>query len=383
MAAAELDSGEVAHPVRDILRHIPNADFCCTRVERIDTKRRLVFTAAKEFPYDYLVLSPGSVDNYFDVPGAQDTSFGIKTMGQSLALRNRVLSQFELAARNDDAAERRLLTSFAIVGGGPTGVEFAGALIDLIRHSLAGDFKHLDVTEARVTLVDGVDHLLGPFAPSLRRAALKRLGDWGVTVRLGSSVAAVTDSGLELADGTRVEAATVIWAAGVRASPLGASIGVDLQRSERVSVSPTLQLVDHPEVFVIGDLAHVESGQGDGPLPMLAPVAIQEGRHAAQSIVALVRGETPKPFAYQDKGMMAAIGRNNAIAQVGPLRLTGFPGWLVWAVVHIVYIISHRSKVVVVINWTTAYLFHNRPLRLITGPLQPPGPAQQGDRDHD
>ena len=362
VASAELDAGEVAHPVRDVLRHIPNADFRLARVEAIDLAHHFLATSAGPIGYDYAVLAPGSVDNFFDVPGAQEQSYSIKTVANALALRNRVLECFEKASVCPDPEERRLLMSFAIAGGGPTGVEYAGALIDLIQHSLARDFKNLDIGQARVFLVDGVDHLLGPFAPSLQLAARNRLESWGVDVILGSAVTKVSDSGMDLLDGTHISAGTVIWAAGVKASQLGSTLGMDLARSERVRVLPTLQIDGHPEVFVAGDLAQYQD------LPMLAPVAIQEGRHAASNIKRLVTGHDAQPFSYHDKGIMATIGRNNAIAQIGPLKLRGIVGWVAWAFVHIAYIISHRSKVVVLVNWASAYLFRNRPLRLITNP---------------
>lgn len=373
IASAELDAGEVAHPVRAILRHIPNADFRMARVESVDLGHGCVMTADGPISYDYAVISPGSIDNFFDIPGAEEESFGIKSVANALALRNRVLGRFELASRCSDPTERQALMSFAIAGGGPTGVEYAGALIDLIHHSLARDFKDLDITQARVFLVDGVDHLLGPFAPSLRRAARRRLESWGVEVILGSAVAKVSPSGLDLANGTHIHAGTVIWSAGVKANPLGATLGVDLGHNARIAVEPTLQLPGHPEVFVIGDMALLDD------LPMLAPVAIQQGHHAASSIATLVEGGRPKPFTYKDKGIMATIGRNNAIAQVGTLKLSGFLGWLAWALVHIAYIISHRSKLVVLVNWTTAYLFRNRPLRLITRPSRSGGPTEVTD----
>jgi NADH dehydrogenase len=363
VASALLEPAEVAHPVRALTRGIANARMWMAEVTEIALDRRLVTTDHGEIDYDFLVVAAGSVTNYFGNAELESGTFGLKSLEEGLALRNQILRNFELARWTDDTAERKRLLTFAIIGGGPTGVEFAGALSELVRLVLGKDFPGMDLEEVSILLIEGTDHLLGAFAPDLRKHAERALRKKKIETRYRSLVRAIRNDEIELSTGERIPVGAVVWTAGVRASPAGTLLGQPLQRDGTVEVTPTLQLPHHPEVFVIGDLAHVR--QDGSPLPMLAPVAQQEGRHAARNIVAIVEGRQPAPFHYFDKGTMATIGRNAAVVQLRGLHLHGFPGWLTWLFVHLLLIVSLRSRLVVLINWAWDYFFYDRPVRLI------------------
>jgi len=363
VASALLDPGEVARPVRELIRPLGNAEFRMAEVTGVDLERRIVKTDRGEVPYDYLVLATGSQSDYFGNASLARHALGLKGLDEGLALRNHVLGRVEAAQWISDPDRRRAALTFAIVGGGPTGVEMAGALSELIRHVLKKDYPNLELGEVRVMLLEAADSLLGTFDPSLREAARRSLQKKGVEVTLKAKVAEVSDSSIRLAGGEEISANTVVWTAGVRASDVGALLGVELGRQSRVPVDPTLQLPGHPVVFVIGDLA----GAVDGgtPLPMLIPVAMQEGRRVAATIADMARNGGATAFVYKDPGTMATIGRNSAVAQLGRVRLTGFPGWVMWLTVHLVNVVSFRSRVLVLVNWAWDYLFYDRPIRLI------------------
>ena len=363
VASALLDPGEVARPVRELIRPLGNAEFRMAEVTGVDLERRIVKTDRGEVPYDYLVLATGSQSDYFGNASLARHALGLKGLDEGLALRNHVLGRVEAAQWISDPDRRRAALTFAIVGGGPTGVEMAGALSELIRHVLKKDYPNLELGEVRVMLLEAADTLLGTFDPSLREAARRSLQKKGVEVTLKAKVAEVSDSSIRLAGGEEISANTVVWTAGVRASDVGALLGVELGRQSRVPVDPTLQLPGHPVVFVIGDLA----GAVDGgtPLPMLIPVAMQEGRRVAATIADMARNGGATAFVYKDPGTMATIGRNSAVAQLGRVRLTGFPGWVMWLTVHLVNVVSFRSRVLVLVNWAWDYLFYDRPIRLI------------------
>jgi NADH dehydrogenase len=323
----------------------------------------VLITDRGELPYDYLVLATGSQSDYFGNASLAKHAMGLKQMEEGLALRNRVLSRVEASQWIADPEQRRTMLTFAIVGGGPTGVEMAGALSELIRHVLKKDYPTLDLVEVRVILLEASDSLLATFDPSLREAARLSLQRKGVEVMLRAKVNEVTDHSIRLAGGEEIRAGTVVWTAGVRASDLGGKLAVKLLRQARVPVQPTLQLPGHPVVFVIGDLAGAVDGSN--LLPMLIPVAMQEGRRVAASISDMVRNGGASAFAYKDPGTMATIGRNSAVAQLGRVRLSGFPGWVMWLTVHLVNVVSFRSRILVLINWAWDYLFYDRPIRLI------------------
>jgi NADH dehydrogenase len=363
VATAVLDPGEIARPVRGMIRPLPNADFLLANITGVDFEHRQLLTDHGPLPYDYLVLASGSQSDYFGNASLAQHAFGLKDLDEALAVRNRILLRFEEARWTDDRELRRTLLTFAVVGGGPTGVEMAGALAELTRLVLSQDYRDLDLDLVRVVLLEAGGWLLGTFAEPLREAARVSLEKKGVEVLLKAKVADVTESSIRLADGHEIPASTVIWTAGVRASAVGSDLGLPLGRQARVQVLPTLQVDGHPEAFVIGDLAGPEDG--GAPLPMLIPVAMQEGRHVAATIREVLRGYGATNFLYKDPGIMATIGRNSAVAQLGPVRLTGFPGWLMWLFVHLINVISFRSRIVVLVNWAWDYLFYDRPIRLI------------------
>jgi len=363
VASALLDPGEVARPVRELVRPLGNVEFRQAEVTGVDMHGRILNTDRGPVQYDYLVLATGSQSDYFGNASLALHAFGLKELGEGLALRNRVLARVEATQWVADAEERRMMLTFAIVGGGPTGVEMAGALSELIRLVLKKDYPKLDLGEVRVILLEAAGWLLGTFDPVLREAARRSLQKKGVDVMLNAKVAQVTEDSISLASGEVVPAGTIVWTAGVRASELGAALGVKLLRQARVPVDDTLQLPGHPVVFVIGDLAGaVVAGE---PLPMLIPVAMQEGRRVGATIRDMAANGGATAFVYKDPGTMATIGRNSAVAQLGRVRLSGFPGWVMWLTVHLVNVVSFRSRILVLINWAWDYLFYDRPIRLI------------------
>ncbi|HWO45561.1 MAG TPA: FAD-dependent oxidoreductase, partial [Methylomirabilota bacterium] len=330
--------------------------------------------------YDYLILASGAAANFFGLKGVEQFGLTLKDIPDAVRIRNQVLSCFEEAMFEPDAERRRALLTFVVVGGGPTGVEMAGALSELIRHVLKKDYPNLDLNEVRVILLEAADSVLGTFRPSLRAAAQRSLEKKGVEVRLGAKVAEVTDTSIRLAGGEEINAGTVVWTAGVRASDVGALLGLERGRQMRLPVLPTLQVPGHPVVFVIGDLA---GAVVDGmPLPMLIPVAMQEGRRVAATISDMARNGGASAFVYKDPGTMATIGRNSAVAQLGRVHLSGFLGWVFWLTVHLVNVVSFRSRVLVLINWAWDYLFYDRPIRLILRASrdrpEDPGASQTG-----
>ncbi|HEX5415658.1 MAG TPA: NAD(P)/FAD-dependent oxidoreductase [Chloroflexota bacterium] len=364
VATAALEPEEIAHPVRQILRGLPNVRFRMASVESIDLEAREVRTDVGPIPYDYLVMAAGSATNYFGKSDLEARSGALKGLNEAVALRNHLLACFERAMHETDPARRAALLTFVVAGGGPTGVEFAGALVELIRHVLVHDYDGLDVRESRVILLESGNTVLPPFDPTLQKATLRALRTLGVDVRLGSPVANFDGERITLADGQTIATHSLVWAAGVRGADVGSQLGIPLARGGRIKVDDTLRMPEHPEVYVVGDLAYFE--QNGKPLPMLAPVAIQQGEHAAVNIRRQLRGEEPLPFVYQDKGTMATIGRNSAVCQIGALKLTGVPAWWVWLVVHLLQIISFRNRMLVLINWIWDYFFFDRAVRLIT-----------------
>jgi NADH dehydrogenase len=363
VASALLDPGEVARPVRALIRPLANAEFRQASVTGADLDGRILKTDRGPIPYDYLVLATGSQSDYFGNESLAQHAYGLKDLDEGLALRNRVLSQFEASRWVADAEKRRMMLTFAVVGAGPTGVEMAGALSELIRLVLRKDYRDLDLGEVRVLLIEAAGAPLGTFVPELRQAARRSLEKKHVEVMLGAKVESVTADSIRLAGGEQIAAGTIVWTAGVRASEVGAAIGALLGRQARVKVEPTLQLAGHPVVFVIGDLAGAVDR--DAQLPMLIPVAMQEGKHVAATIAELVENGGASAFRYRDPGIMATIGRNSAVAELGAVHLSGFPGWLMWLAVHLVNVISFRSRILVLVNWAWDYLFYDRPIRLI------------------
>ena len=363
VATALLDPGEVARPVRELIRPLRNADFRQAEIVSVDLQARRVMTDHGPVPYDFLVLATGAQSDYFGNPSLREHTYALKDLGEGLTLRNRILSQLEQSRWEQDAARRRAMLTFAVVGGGPTGVEMAGAISELVHLVLRKDYRDLDLSEVRVVLVEAADRVLAPFAPSLREAARRSLERKDVELMLGAKVEAVIPGSVKLDGGRELAAGTVIWTAGVRATDVGKAAGLELARQSRIAVDGSLQVPGHPEVFAIGDVSGATDGQAT--LPMLIPAAMQAGRHVARSIAAMAGGGAATAFTYKDPGIMATIGRNSAVAQLGRVRLSGFPGWAMWLAVHLVNVISFRSRVLVLVNWAWDYLFYDRPIRLI------------------
>jgi NADH dehydrogenase len=364
VATAGLEPEEIAKPARAILRGQKNFDFRMVDVTRVDFAAKRLETSGGPMHYDFLVLAPGGETNFFGLESMQRHGLGLKDIPDAIEIRNHVLTCFEQAMLEPDAERRRALLTFIVVGGGPTGVEMAGALSELIRLVLVKDYPRLNIKDVRILLLEATDRLLAAMPERLREAAGKTLWRKYVEVRFGASVADYDGERIRLKSGEVIPAQTVIWAAGVRASPLNATLGLPVARQGRIPVEPTLQVTGHSEVFIIGDAAYRE--QDGEPLPMVAPVAIQMGQSVARNIARLVRGQPLGPFRYRDQGTLATIGRNAAVANVYGLKLSGFPAWVMWLVVHIIQLIGFRNKLFVLINWAWDYFFYERAARLIT-----------------
>jgi NADH dehydrogenase len=367
VATAGLEPESIAYPVRAILRRYRNVDFQMAEVTGIDFERKLVHNDGSPIPYDYLILAAGSANNYFGNDTLAEQTYGLKDIDDAERLRNHILEAFERAVREQDAARRAALLTIVVVGGGPTGVELAGAFAELIRHVLRKDYPMLDIGQARVLLIEATDHVLGAFPATLQRSAARRLQQMGVEVKLRSAVASVADDLVTLKDGSTLAASTVVWAAGVRGARLADALNITLARSGRVKVRPTLDLPERPDVFVIGDMAYLERYKGDQPYPMVAQVAMQQGRLAARNILARLAGRPLRPFRYFDKGTMATIGRRAAVMDAFGVRLSGFLAWLGWLFIHLIELAGFRNRLVVLANWAYNYFTYDRGVRLITG----------------
>ena len=365
VATAGLSPADIASPIRSILRSQSNANVVLARVLAVDLRRRKVIAEERRIPFDHLVVATGAQHAYFGHDDWAACAPGLKTIDDATYLRRRILLAFEKAETEVDADERRRLLNFVVVGGGPTGVEMAGAIVELAQRALASDFRQIDPRCARIILVEAAPRLLTPFDPSLSATAKRSLERLGVEVRLGAAVTACDCSSVSIAD-ERIETRTIIWAAGVMASPAGAWLGAQTDRAGRVKVNPDLSLPGHPDVFVIGDAAHLPDADGN-PLPGVAPVAKQQGEYVARLLMARPRGETVPPFRYRDFGSLATIGRKRAIVQVGKLKLSGLVAWLIWSVAHIYFLIGFRNRLVVAMNWAWSYVTFQRGTRLITG----------------
>jgi NADH dehydrogenase len=364
VATSGLSAQDVTHPVRSILRRIPNARFRMAEVSGVDLEARTVETAeGSRIGYDVLVLAAGSTTEFFGNASAERLAFPLHGVDDAIALRNHVLACLERAAATEDPAEREALLGFVVVGGGPTGVELAGMLGELRKHVVPRDFPEL-APSMRVLLLEGRDRLLAAFPESLCRRALEQVQELGVEVRLDTLVEAVERDGVRLRGGERLRARSVAWAAGIRGAPLGARLGIRLARGERVPVAETLQLDRHPEVYAIGDLAAV---RGAEDLPQVAQVAIQQGGCVADNVQRRLAGLPPRPFVYRDPGAMATVGRNRAIAHVFGVKLAGRLAWMLWLVAHIVFLVGFRNRATVFVNWIYHYFTYDLGLRSIVG----------------
>jgi NADH dehydrogenase len=384
LATGLVQPADIAHPVRGIVRRYRRASVRMATVAGVDFDAKDVLTdEGRRFPYDYLILAAGATTNTFGIPGVEEHSFPLKTMPDALRLRAHLLRQFELA-ENDPAEIDEGALTVVVVGGGPTGVEMAGALHELFKHVLVHDFPDLDINQARVVLLEAMDHLLAPFHPSSRQHALETLNRRGVEVRLNSAMERATPDEVVLKDGTEIPTRTLIWGAGVRAHPLADVLGLEQTRGGRILVGEDLSVPGRPEVFVVGDLAGAADGKG-GLLPQVAQPAIQQARHAARNIERTLKGEPRTPFEYKDKGTMATIGRNAAVTELpSGARFKGPLAWYMWLALHLAYIIGFRSRVAVLVNWVWSYLTYDRHARIIVAVepnpppvLAPPRPAAQ------
>jgi NADH dehydrogenase len=366
VAMAGLSAPDIAAPIRHLVRRHRNVTVLLATAESIDVGARRVRLQDEDVPYDALVLATGATHSYFGHNDWAAHAPGLKTLDDALQIRRRVLVAFEEAERAGDDAERAAWMTFAIVGAGPTGVELAGSIAEMARHTLASDFRRIDPRRTTVLLLEGTDRVLPPYHPRLSESARRQLEALGVQVRTGARVTKIEERAVWLGE-ERIATRTVLWAAGVAASPLGRSLGAPLDRAGRVVVQPDLSIPGHPEVFVVGDLAAFE--QDGKPVPGVAPAANQMGRLAADNVQRVLRGEPTRPFRYLDKGSLSTIGRSAAVAEVGPLKMSGLLAWLAWLGIHILFLINFRSRVVVMLEWAIAYFTWGRSARLIVGPL--------------
>ncbi len=366
VATAGLSAPDVAAPIRSILRHQRNATVLLAEGRSIDPTARTATIEAPEarpLSYDFLIVATGSTHSYFGHDEWARFAPGLKDIEDAFEVRSRILLAFERAESARDEAERRRALTFVIVGGGPTGVELAGAIGEIARHTMARDFRNFDPASARILLVDGSDRVLPAYPAVSSRDAARLLADRGVELVLGARATSVDAVGVTLDGSRRIEAGTVLWAAGVASSPLARDLGAPLDRTGRVLVAADLSVPGHPEIFVVGDLAAVPAGEGF--LPGVAQPAIQGGRQAAANIVRRVRGEPTGSFRYKDLGTMATIGRRAAVAQVGGRTFSGYPAWLLWVFIHIVWLIGFRNRVIVMFEWAWAYWTWGRGARVI------------------
>ena len=372
VATAALNPSDIAVPIRQILRRQRNASVLLAEAVAVDPigKRVLLSDGINPegaVPYDFLILATGVTHSYFGHPEWAGAAPGLKTIEDALEIRKRILLAFESAEWETDPARQRAWLTFILVGGGPTGVELAGAIAEIARHVMTRDFRRIDPAKARVLLIEAGPRILPGFAPELSQWATEAISRLGVEVFTGNPVTALDNGGVTV-HGEKIEARTILWAAGVEGSPLASSLGAPLASGGRIPVQPDLSLTEAPGVFVIGDLASLN--QDGQPLPALAPVAVQEGRHAARNILRALQGLPGLPFTYHSRGMLATIGRAAAVGEVARLRFTGFAAWLFWLLVHIAWLIGFRNRFLVLTEWAWTYLRYERGARLITGPKQ-------------
>jgi NADH dehydrogenase len=372
VATAALNPSDIAQPIRRVLRRQKNAEVLLAEAVAIDRANKQVKLGDGVIDYDYLVVATGATHAYFGHDDWAACAPALKTIEDALVIRRRVLSAYEAAEREGDAAVQQSLLTFVVVGGGPTGVELAGALAEISRRVLQRDFRRIDPSRARIVLVEAGPRLLPTMHADSSERARRQLERLGAEVKLAVPVTAVDEQGVTLGGGERVPARTVLWAAGVAASPLARSLDVPLDRAGRVRVAPDLSIPGSPDVFVIGDLAALE--QNGQLVPGVAPAAIQEGKHVARNLLRRVRGQPTLPFRYRDKGTLATVGRAAAVAELAGLRIGGFFAWVLWLTVHILYLIGFRNRVFVLAQWAWVYLRYERGARLITGWPPPPPP---------
>jgi NADH dehydrogenase len=368
VATAALSPADIAAPVRAILSKRKNLEVILAEVQSVDVTAKEIKTTDMEIPYDFLVLATGARHSYFGHNEWEKLAPGLKSLEDAIELRRRLLMAFEYAEKVTDEAARKTAMTFVIIGGGPTGVEMAGAIAEIARYTLAKDFRHIDPSQARVILIEGEPRLLASFPEDLSASAMKQLVDLGVEVRTGARATNLTEAGLQVGN-EFIPCRVKVWAAGNNASFVGKTLGVPVDRVGRVMVNDDLTIPGHPEVQVIGDLANFSHQTGQ-PLPGVSPVAMQQGRHAARNILRMIQNRKPQRFRYWNKGSMATIGRNKAVADLNLIHLSGLPAWLVWLFVHIIFLVGFRNRLAVLFQWGWAYFTFNAGARLITRNFQ-------------
>src|SRR6478752_54436 len=368
VATAALSPADIAAPIRGILGKYQNIEVMLAEVKSVDVQAHLVRTPERDIRYDYLIVATGARHSYFGHEEWEKLAPGLKSLEDAVEVRRRILLAFEFAEKTEDLDARAAAMTFVVIGGGPTGVEMAGAIAEIARETLAKDFRHIDPSTARVILVEGDKRVLSAFPEDLSESALKQLQALGVEVILGTHAENLTENGLEVA-GKFIPCRVKIWAAGNTASSFGKTLGLPVDKPGRVIVQDDLTIPGHREVQVIGDLANF-TGKDGKSLPGVSPVAMQQGRHAARNIMNMIEGRKPQRFWYFDKGSMATIGRNKAVADLRLLHLSGLPAWVAWAFVHILFLVGFRNRVVVLVQWAWAYFTFNKGARLITRNFQ-------------
>jgi len=364
VATATLTDDDIAYPLRSILREQNNLEFLLANVKRIDLHSQTIITDTDEIPYDYLILAPGSETNFYGNESLSKHSFGLKNLQDAHKIRQHLLFQFEKASREMNPDKRKAMLTFVVAGGGPTGVEMAGAISELAHVIIKKDFPELDFQEIRIVLLEATDKLVSHLQTDLSNSTVTALSRKGVEIMFGSKVIDYDGEIIRLDPFQTFPARTLVWTAGVRASGLMDLLGLSQAGQKRICVLPTLQLPEFRSVYVIGDAAYVENPEGK-PLPMTAPVAMQQAKLAVRNILANMAGSPLIPFTFQDPGMMATIGRNQAVAQIGKFRFTGWIAWLIWLFVHLIQIIGFRNRLLVLFKWSWEYIFYDRTGRLL------------------
>jgi NADH dehydrogenase len=368
VATAGLSATEIAQPVRAIFSNRPDVTVLLDKVVDIDLANKKVLLEENTLTYDYLVLALGSITGYFGRPEWEKFAPGLKTLDDALRIRSRVLFEFEKAENEAETAKHNKLLTVAIIGGGPTGVELAGAFAELARTVLKRDFRRIDPSQAKIILIEGSPNVLSFLPPDLQESAKRQLEGLGVTVRTNARVKDIRDGEVELQDGEIIRAGTILWTAGVSAVPLTKKLGVELDKAGRIKVNPDCSLPGRPEVFAVGDINTLTQANGK-PVPGVSPAAMQEGRHVAKIVedeIDLGAGRCPRPpFKYWDKGTMATIGRSKAVAEVGRFKFSGLLAWLTWLFVHLIFLVGFRNKISVLIQWAYSYFAYKRSARII------------------
>jgi NADH:ubiquinone reductase (H+-translocating) len=377
VATAMLSPADIAQPIRAILKDAKNVRVVMGRVESIDTAAKIVHTHGTEYPFDYLILAAGARHSYFGNDHWEAFAPGLKNLSDALELRRRILNAFEIAETTADPEVQQAAMTFVIIGAGPTGVEMAGSISELAKRTIVQDFRNIQTKRVRIVLLDAAPKVLPMFDDILCASALKQLEKLDIEVKVGTKVLAVTPEGVQL-ESEFIRARTVVWAAGNAASPLAKQLG-ETDRQGRIIVDNDLSVPGHPEIFAIGDLANF-SHQGGKPLPGIAPFAMQTGEHAARNIVARALGSPTKTFKYRDKGSMATIGRNKAIADLKVVKLSGFLAWLSWLLIHLLFIVELRNRIVIFFHWAWSYITYSHGARLTYRSFRPVVPPKEGTR---